>query len=49
MSAGREGRDAYRVLMGKSVGRRLNGSPRRGWENNTKIGLQEVELGHGLD
>jgi len=37
------------VLMGKPGGRRPHGRPRRRWENNVKIGLQEVGWGHGLD
>ena len=40
----------YRVLMGKSEGRKLLGIPRRRWEDNIKMDLQEVEIrGHGLD
>jgi hypothetical protein len=33
-----EGRGVYRVLVGKPEGRR----PRRRWENNIKMDLQEV-------
>jgi hypothetical protein len=33
-------RGAYRVLVGKSEGRRPFGRPRRIWEDNTKIDLQ---------
>jgi len=32
----------YRVLVGKSDGRRPLGRPRRRWEYNIKMGLQEV-------
>jgi hypothetical protein len=35
-------RDAYRVLMGKSEGKRQLGRPRRRWEDNIKIVLLEV-------
>jgi hypothetical protein len=40
--------DVYRVLMGKSEGKKPLGSPRPRWEDNIKIGLQEVEFG-GVD
>ena len=38
----------YRVLMGKSEGRKLLGIPRRRWEDNIKMDLQEVGCG-GMD
>jgi hypothetical protein len=31
----------YWVLVGKNKGKRLMGRPRRRWENNIKIDLQE--------
>jgi hypothetical protein len=31
----------YRVLVGKSVGKKPLGRPRLGWEDNIKMGLQE--------
>jgi len=40
--------DVYRVLMGKPVGRRRLGIPRRRWEDNIKMDLQEVGCG-GMD
>jgi hypothetical protein len=42
-------RDAYRILLGRPEGRRPLGRPRRRWENNIKMDLQEVGWGHGLD
>jgi hypothetical protein len=36
-----EGRDAYRVLVGRPEGRRPLGRPRRKWEDNIKMDLQE--------
>jgi len=42
-----EGRGVYRVLIGKPEGKRLFGRPRRRWEDNIKIDLQEVEGGFG--
>jgi hypothetical protein len=38
----------YRVLVGKTEGKRPIGSPRRRWEDNIKMDLQEVECG-GVD
>ena len=40
-----ERRGAYRVLVGKSEGRRPVGSPRHRWEDNIKIDLWEVGWG----
>jgi hypothetical protein len=40
-----EGRDAYRILVGRPEGRRLLGRPRRRWEDNIKMDLQEVGWG----
>jgi len=40
-----EGRDVYRVLVGKPEGR---GRPKRRWEGNIKMDLQEVGCG-GMD
>ena len=36
---------AYRVLVGKPEGKRPLGSPRRRWENNNKMDVQEVGCG----
>ena len=38
-----EGRGVYRVLLGKPEGKRPLGRPRRRWEDNIKMDLQEVE------
>jgi hypothetical protein len=40
-----EGRGVYRVLVGKPEGNRPLGRPRCRWEDNTKMGLQEVVCG----
>jgi len=37
-----EKRGAYRVLVGKPEGKRPLGRPRRRWEDNIKMDLQEV-------
>jgi hypothetical protein len=46
-----EGRGAYRILVGRSEGRRPLERSRRRWEDNIKMNLQEVGWGggHGLD
>ena len=45
-----ESRGAYRVLMGSREGKRLLERPRRKWEDNIKMDLQEVGcVGYGLD
>jgi hypothetical protein len=40
-----ERRGAYRVLVGKPEGKRPLGRPRRRWEDNITMDLQEVECG----
>jgi hypothetical protein len=37
-----EGRGAYRILVGRSEGRRPLGKPRRRWDDNIKMDLQNV-------
>jgi hypothetical protein len=37
-----EGRGVYRVLVGKPEGKRPLGRPRRKWEDNIRMDLQEV-------
>jgi hypothetical protein len=44
-----EKRGAYRILVGRPEGRRPLGITRRRWEDNIKMDLQGVGLGHGLD
>jgi len=41
-------RGVYRVLVGKAEGKRPLGRPRRRWEDNIKMDLQEVGNG-GID
>jgi hypothetical protein len=43
-----EGKVAYRVLVRRPEGRRPLGRPRRRWEDNIKMDLQEVGWG-GMD
>jgi hypothetical protein len=45
-----EKRGVYSVLVGKPENKRPLGRPRRRWEGNIKMDLQEVECGvYGLD
>ena len=44
-----ERRGSYRVLVGKPEGKRPLGRPRRRWEDNIKMDLQEVGWGHVLN
>ena len=41
-----EGRGVYGVLVGKPEGNRPLGRPRRRWEDNIRMDLQEVGLGY---
>jgi hypothetical protein len=43
-----EERKVYKVLVGKPVGRRRLGRPRRRWEEGVTIDLREIGLG-GVD
>jgi hypothetical protein len=40
-----EGRGIYRVLVRRPERMRPLGRPRRGWEDNIKIGLRELGIG----
>jgi hypothetical protein len=37
-----EKRNAYRILMGKSEGKRALGRPRCRWEDNIEMNLREI-------
>ena len=43
-----ESRGVYRILVGKPEGKRSLGRPRRRWEDNIKMDLQEVDMA-GMD
>jgi hypothetical protein len=43
-----EERGVYRVLVGKPEGKRSLGRPRRRWEDNIKMDIQELGCG-GMD
>jgi len=42
-------RDVYRVLVGKPEGKRPLGRPRRRWEDNIMMDLEEVGCGGGTE
>jgi hypothetical protein len=42
-----EGRGVHRVLVGKPEGKRPMGRPRRRWEDNIKMDIQEVGGSYG--
>jgi len=42
-----ERKGVYRVLVGKPEGKRPHGRPRRRWENNIQMNLQEVGVWTG--
>ena len=42
-----EGRGVHRVLVGKHEGKRPLGRPRRRWEDNIRMALQEMGGGCG--
>ena len=45
MARMKEGRGVHKVLVGKPEGTRPLGRPRRRWEDNIKMDLQEVGRG----
>jgi len=44
-----ERRGAYRIWVGRPEGRRPLGRPRLRWEDNIKVDLEELGLGHVLN
>ena len=43
-----EGRSAFKILTGKPTGKRPMGMPRRRWEDNIKMDLQEIGINAGI-
>ena len=37
-----EGRSAFKILIGKPTGKRRLGRPRRRWEDNIRMDLEEI-------
>ena len=42
-----DGRSAFKMLTGKPTGKRPLGTPRRRWEDNIRIGLEEIGINAG--
>ena len=42
-----EGRSAFKILTGKPTGKRPLGRPRRRWEDNIRMGLEEIGISAG--
>ena len=42
-----EGRSAFKILTGKSTGKRPLGRPRHKWEDNIRMDLEEVGINAG--
>ena len=42
-----EGRSAFKILKGKPTGKRPLGRPRRRWEANIRMGLEEIGINAG--
>ena len=42
-----EGRSAFKILRGKPIGKRLSVRPRRRWEDNIRMELEEIDINAG--
>ena len=42
-----EGRSAFKILTGKPTGKRPLGRPRRRWEDNIRMDLEEIGVNAG--
>ena len=42
-----EGRSAFKILKGKLTGKRPLGRPRRRWEDNIRMDLEEISINAG--
>ena len=42
-----EGRSAFNILTGKPKGKRPLGRPRRRWEHNIRMDLEEIDINAG--
>ena len=42
-----EGRSAFKILTGKPTGKRPLGRPRRRWEDNIRMDLEEIAINAG--
>ena len=44
-----EGSSAFKILTGKPTGKRPLGRPRRKWEDNIRMDLEEIGTGNWVD
>ena len=44
-----EGGSAYKILTGKPIEKRPLGKPRRRWEDNIRMDLEEIDAGNWVD
>ena len=42
-----ESRSSFKILTGKPTGKRSLGRPRRRWEDNIRMGLEEIGISAG--
>jgi len=42
-----EGRSAFKILTGEPIGKRPLGRPRRRWEDNIRMNLEEIGINAG--
>ena len=42
-----EGRSAFKIVTGKPTGKRPLGRPRRKWEDNIRLNLEEIGINAG--
>ena len=42
-----EGRSSFKIVTGKITGKRLLGRPRRRWEDNIRMDLEEIDINAG--
>ena len=42
-----EDRSSFKILTGKPTGKRPLGNPRRRWEDNIRMGLEEIGINAG--
>ena len=42
-----EGRNAFKILTGTPTGKRPLGRPRRRWEDNIRMDLEEIDISGG--
>ena len=43
-----EGRSAFKILTGKSTGKKYLGRPRRRWEDSIRMDLEEIVIDAGI-